>query len=97
MDMDLVMLADKIQKASDVLQRESLEGRQIVEAQETVALASCHRLLAITRVVLDEKKSSLPNHGWRGIVVSLAAKVISTVRAAHALAAAGHARGTPAV
>jgi hypothetical protein len=88
--MDLASLSEKIKKASDDLLGEATEARRVVEQQEQATLNFCTRLLAITRVVLDEKKALLPNRGWRVIVVSLAAKVISTVRASLTLAAAGH-------
>ncbi len=88
--MDLASLSDKIKKVSGDFQREATEARRVVEQQEQAALNFCFRLLAILRVVLDEKKASLPNRGWRVIVVSLAAKVMSTVRASLTLAVAGH-------
>src|SRR5262249_20270276 len=72
-------------------QREATKARHIVGQQEQAALNFCARLLAVLRVVLEEKKASLPNRGWRVIVVSLAAKVMSTVRASLTLAEAGHA------
>jgi hypothetical protein len=63
--MDLASLSEQIKKATDDFEREATEARRIVVEQEQVALILCSRLLAVTRVVLDEKKSSLPNHGWR--------------------------------
>ena len=89
--MDLASLSEKINKATDDLQREATEARRIVEQQEQATLNFCVRLLAVLRVVLDEKKASLPNRGWRVIVVSLTTKVMSTVRASLTLAEAGHA------
>ena len=90
MNMDIAKLSDKINKASSDFEREAAEARRIVGEQERVPLDFCARLLAILRVVLDENKASLPSQGWRVIVVSLAAKVMSTVRAALTLAEAGH-------
>jgi hypothetical protein len=49
-------------------------------------------LIAIIRVVIDEKKSTFPGTGWQLVVVSILVKVIATVRAAHTVGAAGHAR-----
>jgi uncharacterized protein DUF5677 len=91
MDIDLPSLSDKIKKASEDFQRETTEARHIIGQQEQATLNLCARLLAVLRVVLDEKKASLPNRGWRVVVVSLAAKVMSTVRASLTLAEAGHA------
>jgi hypothetical protein len=91
MEMHLASLADKIKKATEDSQREAAEARRVVGEQEQVALKFCARLLAVTRVVLDEKKDLLPNRGWRVIVVALAAKIISTVRASLTLAETGHA------
>jgi hypothetical protein len=88
---DLASLSEKIKKATEDYQRETTETRRIVGQQEQEVLNFCTRLLSVIRVVLDEKKGSLPNRGWRVIVVSLAAKVISTVRASLTLAEAGHA------
>ena len=89
--LDLASLSEKIKKASDDFQREAAEARRAVGQQEQAALSFCVRLLALLRVVLDEKQATLPNRGWRVIVVSLAAKVMSTVRASLTLAEAGHA------
>lgn len=89
---DITTLANKIQQASEALQAESTDALRVVREHEEPALAFCHRLLATMRVILDERKSSLPDSGWRVIVVSLITKSMSTVRAAHALAAGGYAR-----
>jgi uncharacterized protein DUF5677 len=88
--MDLATLSEKITKATDGFQREATEARRIVGQRQQETLKFCARLLAVLRVVLDEKKASLPNRGWRVIVVSLAAKVMSTVRASLTLAEAAH-------
>lgn len=90
--LDLATLAGKIEQADHALQQEAVEGACLVQEYEKSALLFCRRLIAIVRVVLDEKKSDLPDTGWRVVVVSLLAKMISTVRTAHTVAAAGHAR-----
>ncbi len=88
--LDLAALAGKVEEAVRTLQQEAVEAARAVHEREKDVLAFCRRLIAVMRVVLDEKKALLPNRGWRVIVVSLAAKVISTVRASLTLAAAGH-------
>jgi len=85
-------LAGRIEEADCVLQQEEAEVARAVQEHEKSALLFCRRLIAIVRVVLDEKKTSIPDTGWHGIILSILTKVIATVRAAHALGAAGHAR-----
>jgi hypothetical protein len=92
MQAELVDWADDIQRAADALDREAAAIIPIVRARHRVALALCQRLLATCRVVVEKKADRLPNSGWRVIVVSLVTKMMSTVRAAYALGAAGHAR-----
>jgi Family of unknown function (DUF5677) len=85
-------LAGKIEDAERALEQETVAAARLVVELDKPALDFCRRLLAIIRVVLDEEKASIPGGGWHGIVMSILTKVIATVRAAHALTAAGHVR-----
>jgi len=53
---DLVSLLEKIARAAEDYQMEATEARRVVERREEASLKFCTRLLAVTRVVLDEKK-----------------------------------------
>ncbi len=90
--LDLATLAGKIEEADRMLQQEAVEAARAINEREQDVLAFCRRLIAVLRVVLDEKRSGFPDQGWQAIVVSLLVKVIATVRAAHTVGAAGHAR-----
>src|SRR5262245_52047840 len=90
--LELATLTGKIEQAERALQDEATEAARAVQEHEKSALLLCHRLIAITRLVLDEKKAAFPNVGWRVIVMALLVKTVSTVRAAYTLATAGHAR-----
>jgi Family of unknown function (DUF5677) len=89
---DLASLADKIETAERALQQDAAEAARFADERERSAFQFCRRLIAIIRVVLDQKKTAFPDSGWRVIVMSLLVKTIATVRAAHTLAAAGHGR-----
>jgi len=89
---DLASLAGKIEEAERALRQEEVEAARLAEAREKSTLDFCRRLIAILRVVFDEKDDALPDDGWRVVVLSLLAKMIATVRAAHTLAVAGHGR-----
>ena len=91
-ELELASLADKIKQASDALSTEATDAVVVVLKHEEAALAFCHRLLAVIRVVLNERKDVLPSSGWQVIVVSLITKSMSTVRAGVALAGGGYAR-----
>ncbi len=90
--LDLAGLTGKIEEADRTLQQEAVEATRAVHEREKDVLAFCRRLIAIVRVVLDEKKSAFSDAGWQVIVMSLLVKVVATVRAAHTVGAAGHAR-----
>lgn len=90
--LDLASLRQKIDQAGDALSREASEGARMAEEHEQATLSLARRLIAVVRVVLDEKKGAAPNRGWPVIVMSLLVKVIATVRAAVTVGAAGHAR-----
>lgn len=90
--LDSATLADKIKEAERALQQEADETTRFVHESEKDALAFCRRLIAVVRVVLDEKKSAFPDKGWQVIVMSLIVKVVATVRAACTVGGAGHAR-----
>jgi len=87
----LATLADKIEQASAALCQEADDALRKAREQRQPALCSCHRLIAIIRAVLDEKNASIPGSGWQAVVFSILTKMLSTVRAAHTLASAGHA------
>src|SRR6266496_2720070 len=89
---DLVSLAEKIEEAERALKQEAEVAARSVGEQETSTLAFCRRLMAIIRVVGDATKGTLPNGGWRAIVISLLVKTFATVRSAHTLAEASHGR-----
>ena len=67
------------------------------EVQDHPAHRFCQRLIAIVLATLDAKKARIPASGWKAVVLSVLTKMISEVRAAHALAADGHIRGAPIV
>ncbi len=90
--LDVSSLRTKIDQAADALQREAFEAARVTEEQERATLSLARRLVAVVRVVLDEKKNTFPSHGWNVIVMSLLVKAIATVRAAVTVGAAGHAR-----
>jgi hypothetical protein len=90
--LDLSSLGPKIDQTGDALQLEASEAARVTEEQERATLALVRRLIAVVRVVLEEKKNAFPNDGWPVIVVSLLVKAIAIVRAAVSVGAAGHAR-----
>jgi hypothetical protein len=94
---ELASLAGRIGEAERALEQEDGQAPAIVEASNKRYLDHCRRLIATVHVVLEERKGGLPNLGWRVVVCSLLAKVISTVRAAYTLAKTGHAREVPVV
>ena len=95
--LSLAQLSEKIQHASVSFERENHTSVGHIRKCEGSALAFSDRLQAVIRVVLDEKRGLLPSRGWRAVVVSLIARTTVTLRAAHTLAAAGHAREVPVV
>jgi len=74
--LDLAALADKIDEADRALQQEAAEATRLVHEHEKEALTFCRRLIAIMRIVLDEKKSAFPDKGWQVIVMALIVKVV---------------------
>jgi hypothetical protein len=90
--LSLAALDPRIKQAESALRSETADGQLMVRREEGAALDHCHRLLGLIRVVLVEKASMLPNRGWCVVVAALHAKMLSTLRAAHTVAAAGHAR-----
>jgi hypothetical protein len=90
--LDLSSLRPKIDQAGDAVRREESEGARVAEEQERAALSLARRLIAVLRVVLEETKSTSPNHGWPVVVMALLVKAIATIRAAVTVGAAGHAR-----
>ena len=95
--LSLAQLSEKIQHASVSFERENHTSVGHILKCEGSALAFSDRLQAVIWVVLDEKRGLLPSSGWRAVVVSLIARTTVTLRAAHTLAAAGHAREVPVV
>jgi hypothetical protein len=89
--LDLATLAPKIAHAECALQQEAANAVALVDEHERSALLFCRRLIAIIRVALDETKSQWPTKGWHVILIGILVRLIATVRAAHTLAAAGHA------
>ncbi len=90
--MDLTALATKIHAAERNLQQEAAEGLRTASEHEPTTLAFCRRLIAVVRVVIDEKHSAFPDTGWQVIVMALVVKVLATVRAAYTVGAAAHGR-----
>src|SRR6266852_5977054 len=75
-ELNIGALADKIERASLALQTESARAQR--EVQDHPALRLCHRLVAIVRATLDEKKRSIPASGWQAIVFSVVTKMGSS-------------------
>jgi hypothetical protein len=70
-------------------------GVAMMRKYEGKELDFCHRLLAITRVILEEKRAAVPDRGWGVIVIALFVHMLSVLRAALTLAVSGHGRELP--
>jgi hypothetical protein len=67
----------------------------MMRRNEGPELDFCRRALAVTRILLHETRTTVPDHGWAVIVVSLFVHMVSVLRAALTLAEAGHGRELP--
>lgn len=87
----------KIDAAKAVIDAEATEAAAMMRTHEGKTLDFCQRLLAITRVVLEEKRAAIPDKGWPVVAVSLFVQMLSVLRTALTAAAAGHGREVPIV
>jgi hypothetical protein len=86
---------EKITAAEALLASEDAEAIAMMQRYEGRELAFCRRALAVTRVLLQETRTSVPDRGWPVIVNALFVHMTSILRASLRLAVGGHGRELP--